>query len=155
MTKINLEYYSQIIKSFILKHRIYILLFYLFFDGIYGLRFNAGIFSFGNIISGDLLWITQIFQVFFSVLSIIYFRYKVFTGISRNLLLSFTPIILFIVVIFAIDNLLKFNGNQAVFNFNISSTTIRQAIKSENHKEIVNMIDSKITQYIKTNKLYV
>ena len=121
MTKINLEYYSQIIKSFILKHRIYILLFYLFFDGIYGLRFNAGIFSFGNIISGDLLWITQIFQVFFSVLSIIYFRYKVLTGISRNLLLSFTPIILFIVVIFAIDNLLKFNGNQAVFNFNISS----------------------------------
>ena len=121
MTKINLEYYSKIIKLFILKHRIYILLFYLFFDGIYGLRFNAGIFSFGNIISGDLLWITQIFQVFFSVLSIIYFRYKVLTGISRNLLLSFTPIILFIVVIFAIDNLLKFNGNQAVFNFNISS----------------------------------
>ena len=41
------------------------------------------------------------------------------------------------------------------FNFNISSTTIRQAIKSENNKEIVNMIDSKIVQYIKANKLYV
>ena len=41
------------------------------------------------------------------------------------------------------------------FNFNISSTTIRQAIKSENDKEIVNMIDSKIVQYIKANKLYV
>ena len=53
MTKINLEYYSQIIKLFILKHRIYILLLFLFFDGIYGLRFNAGIFSFGNIISGE------------------------------------------------------------------------------------------------------
>lgn len=121
MTKINLEYSSQIIKLFILKHRIYILLLFLFFDGIYGLRFNAGIFSFGNIISGDLVWIIQIFQVFFSVLSIIYFRYKVLSGISRNLLLIFTPIILFIVVIFAIDNLLKFNENQAVFNFNISS----------------------------------
>ena len=121
MTKNNLENYSKILKLFILKNRIFIFLLLLFFDSIYGLRYNTGIFSFGNIISGDLLWIIQIFQVFFSVLSIIYFRYKVLNGFSKNLLLIFTPIILFVAVIFAIDNLLKFNGNQAVFNFNISS----------------------------------
>ena len=121
MTKINLENYSKILKLFILKNRIYIFLLFLFFDSICGLRYNTGIFSFGNIVSGDLLWIIQIFQVFFSVLSIIYFRYKVLNGLSKNLLLIFTPIILFVAVIFAIDNLLKFNGNQAVFNFNISS----------------------------------
>ncbi len=121
MTTINLQSYLENTKIFVLKNRIFILLLFLFFDSIYGLRFNTGIFSIGNIISGDLLWIIQIFQSFFSALTIIYYRYKVLTGLSRNLLLFFTPIILFIIVIFAVDNLLKFNEHQAVFNFNISS----------------------------------
>ena len=41
------------------------------------------------------------------------------------------------------------------FDYDISSTKIRNAIKSPNNKIPIKMIDSKIIDYIKSNKLYV
>ncbi|MFL2664679.1 MAG: ABC transporter permease [Dehalococcoidia bacterium] len=121
MTKVFSKKQASDLNKYVISTRIYLLLAILFFDSIFGLRFNTGFFSIGNIINGDLLWIIQLFQAFFSSLFFIFLRAKSLNGLSRNILLACTPIILFIVVIFAANNLLKYNQDQAVFNFNFSS----------------------------------
>lgn len=121
---LNIKFLIANLKKIQITNKWIMISLFLFIDSYIGLKFDAGLLSWSNIAKGDILWILQSFEMIAFGLIVVSKTVKKTSGKIKTLALIFTPIFIFLLVLFTLDTLLKGKGINTTFHYNLSSISL-------------------------------
>ena len=121
MIKFHIEFIKHNLKRILTVRKWLFIALFLFVDSYAGLRYDAGLLSWSNIITGDFLWMLQSLEMIAFGLVIVAVAANKSSGKIKATTLISAPFFLFLLVMFTVDVLLKGKAISTTFNYNLSS----------------------------------